>query len=233
VKNIRNQTLLLNHVNDHYKTLAEIFRRMLWVGVHPYYLLQCHKEKGIVHFITPVQVGKIYMKHLQGWISGITFPSYDANIEGGGGKVWLMQSGHNTLNSGMDIEEKISESCATENTWNGKELMHYEALGSASRREYDHTLQVMEKFTGRKGVFVPRIIIVDQDGKHIGTTNRTKLPKFEKLKKSKLLEYRLYKGNMSLTNPADRKAELEKLFMHSKYHRVNRKLLESNSVTYS
>ena len=69
---IRNQTVLLNHVNDNYRTLAETHRRMFWIGVHPYYLLQCHKEKGIVHFITPVQVGKIFMKHLQGWISGIT-----------------------------------------------------------------------------------------------------------------------------------------------------------------
>ncbi len=43
---IRNQTVLLNHVNDHYRTLAETFRRMFWIGVHPYYLLQCHKEKG-------------------------------------------------------------------------------------------------------------------------------------------------------------------------------------------
>lgn len=79
---VRNQTVLLNHVNDYYITLAETFRRMFWAGVHPYYLLQCHKEKGIVHFITPVQVGKIFMKHLQGWISGITIPRYAANIEG-------------------------------------------------------------------------------------------------------------------------------------------------------
>ncbi|KAB2866130.1 MAG: KamA family radical SAM protein, partial [Bacteroidales bacterium] len=86
---IRNQTVLLNHVNDYYKTLAETFRRILWVGVHPYYLLQCHKEKGIVHFITPIQVGKIYMKHLQGWLSGVVRPNYAANIEGGGGKVLL------------------------------------------------------------------------------------------------------------------------------------------------
>ena len=54
---VRNQTVLLNHVNNYYKTLAETFRRMFWIGVHPYYLLQCHKEKGIVHFIVPVQIG--------------------------------------------------------------------------------------------------------------------------------------------------------------------------------
>ena len=105
---IRNQTVLLNHVNDYYRTLAETFRRMFWIGVHPYYLLQCHKEKGIVHFITPIQIGKIYMKHLQGWISGVTVPRYAANIEGGGGKVLLMPSGHDTLNVETQIDSKIS-----------------------------------------------------------------------------------------------------------------------------
>ena len=95
---IRNQTVLLNHVNDYYKTLAETFRRMFWIGVHPYYLLQCHKEKGIVHFITPIQIGDIYMRNLLGWISGITIPRYAVNVEGGGGKVVLMPSGHDNMN---------------------------------------------------------------------------------------------------------------------------------------
>ena len=134
---IRNQTVLLNHVNDNYKILAETFRRMFWIGVHPYYLLQCHKEKGIVHFITPIQVGKIFIKHLQGWISGITVPRYAANIEGGGGKVLLMPSGHDTLNLNTNIDSKISESFATVSTWDNKKIFKYEALGRASIQEYD------------------------------------------------------------------------------------------------
>ena len=141
---IRNQTVLLNHVNDYYRTLAETFRRMFWIGIHPYYLLQCHKEKGIVHFITPVQVGKIYMKHLQGWLSGITIPRYAANIEGGGGKVLLMPSGHDTLNLGNNIEGKISESFATVTTWDGKELIRYEALGRATQEEFDNAVKIMD-----------------------------------------------------------------------------------------
>jgi lysine 2,3-aminomutase len=95
---------------------------MFWIGVHPYYLLQCHKERGIVHFITPIQVGKIYMKHLQGWISGITVPRYAANIEGGGGKVLLMPSGHDTLNLDSNIDDKISESFASVLTWDHKKM---------------------------------------------------------------------------------------------------------------
>ncbi len=50
---LRNQTVFLNHVNADFYTLAETFRRMWWAGVEPYYLLQCHNEKGLTHFIAP------------------------------------------------------------------------------------------------------------------------------------------------------------------------------------
>jgi lysine 2,3-aminomutase len=214
---IRNQTVLLNHVNDYYKTLAETFRRMFWIGVHPYYLLQCHKEKGIVHFITPVQIGKIYMQHLQGWISGVCVPRYAANVEGGGGKILLMPSGHDTLNTGNNIEEQISESYAEVKTWDGKELHRYEALGRVQREEFDAAVTVMDKFIGRKGAFLPKLIVVDNEGLHIETTNRIKLPKFEQIKKSVLLGYEMHDNDMPLTNPADISKELEKQFEKSKY----------------
>lgn len=215
---IRNQTVLLNHVNDSYQILAETFRRMFWVGVHPYYLLQCHKERGIVHFITPIQVGKIYMKHLQGWISGITIPRYAANIEGGGGKVLLMPSGHDTLNVKSNIDDKISESYATVSTWDNKKIFRYEALGRATKEEYESAVKTMDAFIGRKGVFLPRIIIVDKEGNHVETTNRTKLPVFERSKKSHLLDYELFDEEMPLTNPQDMAQKLENEFLRSRFN---------------
>lgn len=213
---IRNQTVLLNHVNDNYRILAETFRRMFWIGVHPYYLLQCHKEKGIVHFITPIQVGKIYIKHLQGWISGITVPRYAANIEGGGGKVLLMPSGHDTLNDETSIDDKISESYATVSTWDHKKIIRYEALGRATKQEYEEAVEIMDAFIGRHGVFLPKVIIVDDKGNHIETTNRTKLPVFEKSKKTTLLQYDFFTGDMPLTNPADISDTLEEEFGKSR-----------------
>ncbi len=214
---IRNQTVLLNHVNDYYKTLAETLRRMFWIGIHPYYLLQCHKEKGIVHFITPIQIGKLYIKHLQGWISGITMPRYAANIEGGGGKVLLMPSGHDTYNETSNIDEKIAESFAMVATWDGKKIYKYESLGRSAKQEFEDAVKLMDKFIGRKGAFLPRVIIVDNDGNHVETTNRTKLPVLEKLKKSQLLDYDLFDKDMPLTNPADIFSELEQQFAKSKY----------------
>lgn len=216
---IRNQTVLLNHVNDYYQSLAETFRRMFWIGVHPYYLLQCHKEKGLVHFITPIQVGKIYMKHLQGWISGVTVPRYAANIEGGGGKVLLMPSGHDTLNLDHEIDENISESFANVYTWDHKKLLRYEALGRTTREEFEEGVRIMDAFIGRKGAFLPKLIIADKDGNHLGTTNRTKLPVLEKMKKAKLLGYEINEGDMPLINPAEISDELEKLFRDSDFVR--------------
>jgi lysine 2,3-aminomutase len=214
---VRNQTVLLNHVNDYYRTLAETFRRMFWIGVHPYYLLQCHKEKGIVHFITPIQVGKLYMKHLQGWMAGITVPKYAANVEGGGGKILLMPSGHDTLNLDAPIDSKISESWATVTTWDGRELYRYEALGRATRGEFDEAVEIMDAFIGRPEVFLPRVIIVDRKGRHLETTNRTKLPGLEKMKKARLLDYEIQADGMPLTNPADIAGELEMKFQRSKF----------------
>ncbi len=214
---VRNQTVLLNHVNDTYRILAETFRRMFWVGVHPYYLLQCHKEKGIAHFITPIQVGQIYIKHMQGWISGITVPRYAVNIEGGGGKVLLMPSGHNISDLEDTLEDKISESYATISTWDNKKIIRYEALGRATRQEFDEAVSIMDSFIGRKDVFRPRIIIVDYNGNHIETTNRTKLPVFEKSKKSVQLGYEMQRDEMPLTNPADIEKELEEAFRKSSW----------------
>lgn len=219
---IRNQTVLLNHVNDYFKTLAETFRRMFWVGVHPYYLLQCHKEKGIVHFVTPIQIGKIYMKALQGWISGITKPVYAANVEGGGGKIILMPSGHDTLNSSLSIDDKISESHATVSTWDDRKIVDYEALGRAERDEYDSAVEIMDRFIGRTGVFVPKIIIIDKEGNHLETTNRTKLPRIKKQKKSTWLGYKTTGKVMPVTNPADIEYQLDALFLESKFNEADR-----------
>ncbi len=217
---IRSQTVLLNHVNDYYKTLAETFRRMFWVGIHPYDLLQCHKAKGLVHFITPIQIGQIYMKHLQGWISGITIPQYSGTIEGGG-RFLLMPSGHDTLNLEHNIEKRISASFATVSTWDGKEIHRYEALGRVSRNQYERAVRIMDTFIGRKGVFLPKVIIIDEYGRHIKTTNRQKLPKIENCKKSDQLKYGLFEDDTPLTNPGSIRDELEAQYSKWKISRAD------------
>ena len=175
--------MLLNHVNDYYKTLAETFRRMFWIGVHPYYLLQCHKEKGIVHFITPIQIGEIYMKNLQGWISGITMPRYAVNVEGGGGKIVLMPSGHDTMNTKVNIDEKISESFANVHTWDDKTIRRYEALGRSTKKEFQY-VKIMERFIEKKSISMANLI--DDKGIILETTIAQNYRKL-KMRKAEML----------------------------------------------
>jgi len=146
-------------------------------------------------------------------------PRYAANIEGGGGKVVLMPSGHDTLNLETYIDDKISESYANISTWDHKKIVMYEALGRATRQEYDEAMKIMDRFIGRKGVFLPKIIIVDEKGNHLETTNRTKLPTFERSKKARLLDYELFNSDMPLTNPVDAADKIEEAFNRSKFNK--------------
>ena len=85
-------------------------------------------------------------------------------------------------------------------------------MGRSTKDEFSEAEGIMERFIGRKGVFLPKIIIVDDDGNHIETTYRTKLPVLERFKKSKMLGYEVFRGDMPLTNPADIYDELETRF---------------------
>ncbi len=75
----------------------------------------------------------------------------------------------------------------------------------------------MDEFIGRKGVFLPRVIIHDAEGNHIETTNRINLPKLEKIKKSERLGYKVFENGMPLTNPTDILNELDEQFNKSDY----------------
>jgi lysine 2,3-aminomutase len=209
---VRNQTVLLNHVNNNYRTLAETFRRMLWAGVEPYYLLQCHKEKGLVHFITPLEQGVQLIKNLQGWISGMARPVYAANLTGGGGKVLLMPSGHGQLNSGMFSLPIGNQHNGTMTTWDDRIIDNYEALGRASGGEYDEACRVMNEFIGRDGVFKPCLNIFDEAGDFVETTNLDMNTKMDNHSKTSLLDYIAYQEDMPLTNPKLITAELDAEF---------------------
>jgi lysine 2,3-aminomutase len=75
----------------------------------------------------------------------------------------------------------------------------------------------MDAFIGRPKVFLPKLIIVDNNGNHIETTNRTKLPSIKQIKKAEWLGYDLYVNNMPLTNPAVIEESLNASFEKSSY----------------
>lgn len=207
---IRNQTVFLNHVNATFQTLAETFRRMTWCGIHPYYLLQCHKEKGLIHFIAPIYLGKLIMKNLQGWISGIAKPQYVSNVPYGGGKVMLMPTGHFPYPYALDIEKRYNPT-ATVITWEGNVIPEYEALGRVSQKEYVASIEVMNKFIQRPGVYRPNLIVVNDQNEILFVSNlHFHQPTNEE--KTTILHYQPYADKLPITNPATIENELNFMF---------------------
>lgn len=67
---IRSQTVLLSGINDKLRPLIRLFRRIVKLGIFPYYIFQCRPTKGNEAYIVPVIHGiKIIneaRKHLSG-----------------------------------------------------------------------------------------------------------------------------------------------------------------------
>lgn len=81
------QTVLLRGVNDSAATLADLFQRLIAIGVRPFYLHQLDQAPGTSHFRVPIPEGQAIMRELRGRISGIAMPTYILDIPGGFGKV--------------------------------------------------------------------------------------------------------------------------------------------------
>jgi lysine 2,3-aminomutase len=86
---VLNQTVLMRDINDTPEKLSALNYALVKMGVKPYYLHQCDEVFGSSHFRVPISEGIALMKKMRGFNSGITIPSYVADLTGGGGKVPL------------------------------------------------------------------------------------------------------------------------------------------------
>ena len=222
---VLNQTVLLNHVNADFETLALTQSRLFHdAGVKPYYVFQCHNEAGLPHFVTPVQLGQRLTQGLRGVLSGTALPTYAMNAKHGGGKVVLTPTG---LTDIFDEEYNHSLTLAT---WDGNVLEGYEPLGKATSDEYGAAVRVMDEFIGREGVYLPNLMIIDGDGRYTGETTNVYLPSKDELSfemRARMLNYDcvgltpVEEGVSSVpeTNPSRISDELETGFAHSSYCR--------------
>jgi len=191
---VRNQTVLMKHVNDDFRTMGLTLKRLLRTGVHPSYLFQCHKENGIIHYISPIEVGQNIIKNLQGWIHGTSIPKYASNISGGVGKILLMPSG-------IKQEEKEYNPYVTVRTYKGDIVENYCPMGECSQKIYDNAIRTMDDFIGQPGVFKPSVVLNGKDVTHFD------IPQYTNPQKAKLLGYEPFKDGMPITNPADYKTD--------------------------
>ncbi len=83
------QSVLLRGVNDSADALEALFRAMLRARVKPYYLHQLDPAPGTARFHVPIAEGRRLLEALRGRVTGLAWPTYVLDIEGGHGKVPL------------------------------------------------------------------------------------------------------------------------------------------------
>ncbi len=84
---VLNQTVLLKDVNNNKKIIKNLMRDLLKVKIKPYYLFFCDPTKGVLHFRTDLKEGIEILEYLRGRLSGLGYPIYAVDLEGGLGKV--------------------------------------------------------------------------------------------------------------------------------------------------
>jgi lysine 2,3-aminomutase len=81
------QSVLLRGVNDSEAALESLFRAMLSCRIKPYYLHHLDAAPGTARFHVPIAEGQRLLAALRGRISGLAWPTYVLDIQGGHGKV--------------------------------------------------------------------------------------------------------------------------------------------------
>lgn len=67
---VNNQSVLLNGVNDNPDVLAELMKRLVSIGVSPYYVFQCRPVKRVTHFQVPLIKGYRIIKETKNRLDG-------------------------------------------------------------------------------------------------------------------------------------------------------------------
>jgi lysine 2,3-aminomutase len=83
------QSVLLRGVNDSVVALEALLRAMLAARVKPYYLHQLDAAPGTARFHVPIAEGQALLAALRGRVTGLAWPTYVLDIQGGHGKVPL------------------------------------------------------------------------------------------------------------------------------------------------
>lgn len=81
------QTVLLKGVNDSVAALEALMRRLVALGVKPYYLHHLDLAQGTGHFRLGLEEGRDLVRQLHARVSGLCRPTYVLDIPGGHGKV--------------------------------------------------------------------------------------------------------------------------------------------------
>lgn len=81
------QSVFLKNVNDSFKTLYDLFSKLIEIGIKPYYLYHCDPVKGAEHFIVDFKKEIKIVTELRKNLSGLAFPTYIIDTPNGSGKI--------------------------------------------------------------------------------------------------------------------------------------------------
>ncbi len=68
---LANQTPLIRGINDNEKVLAELFNKLSYIGVPPYYVFQCRPASGNKIYTVPVEEGYVIFEKAKNLCSGL------------------------------------------------------------------------------------------------------------------------------------------------------------------
>ncbi len=86
---VLNQSVLLRGVNDSVEALEELSRRLIRLGVMPYYLHQLDRVAGTAHFEVAPEQGRMLVDQLTKRLPGYAVPRYVREIPGETSKIRL------------------------------------------------------------------------------------------------------------------------------------------------
>lgn len=94
---IKNQTVLLNGVNDNGELLAKLINELTGWGVHPYYIFQCRPVSGVKNqFQVPLHKGYQIIEAAKARMNGIG-KSFRYVLSNHQGKIEILGSSHNNM----------------------------------------------------------------------------------------------------------------------------------------
>ncbi len=86
---VMNQAVLLRRINDNVEALELLCRRLINIGVMPYYLHQLDRVNGTAHFEVNTQLGLELVKQLATRLPGYAIPKFVQEIAGEPGKTTI------------------------------------------------------------------------------------------------------------------------------------------------
>lgn len=83
---VRNQAVLQTGVNDDFKTMQELLKKISYLNIQPYYVYQHDMVPGCEHFRTTLREAIELSKEVKGITAGFNTPTFVCDLLGGGGK---------------------------------------------------------------------------------------------------------------------------------------------------